>query len=82
MNPKIAIKPFPENCLNLLVYYVFDSDLYEQNQVTKKEAVAEVYVTVTVKGQKLERIDILNNVITENEVLELAKKSINNLLTN
>ena len=81
MNPKIAIKPFPENCLNLLVYYVFDSDSYEQNQVTNKEAVAEVFVTVTVEGQKLERIDILNNVITENEVLELAKKSINNLLT-
>lgn len=82
MNPKISIKPFPVNCLNLLVYYVYDSDLYEQNQVTKKEAVAEVFVTVTVKGQKLEHIDILNNVITEKEVLELAKKSINNLLIN
>lgn len=81
MNPKIAIKPFPEDCLNLLVYYVFDSDLYEQNQVTKKEAVAEIFVTVTDKGQKMERINILNNVITENEVRELAKKSISNLLT-
>jgi hypothetical protein len=81
MNPKIAIKPFPEDCLNLLVYYVFDSDLYEQNQVTIKEAVAEIFVTVTDKGQKMERINILNNVITENEVRELAKKSISNLLT-
>lgn len=81
MNPKIAIKPFLEDCLNLLVYYVFDSDLYEQNQVTKKEAVAEIFVTVTDKGQKMERINILNNVITENEVRELAKKSISNLLT-
>lgn len=80
MNPKIAIKPFPENCLNLIVYYVFDSDLYEQSQVTAEKAIAKIFVTVTVDGQKLEHIDILHNVTTENEVLALATKTINNLL--
>lgn len=65
---------------NVLYYYVYDTKKYSENKVTKKEAVAVIFVKVVNQGQELVHIELFDKTIQKSEICELAKKQLSNFI--
>ncbi len=79
MKLKLKLEPIPYDLPQLYIYYVYDSEVCENDQIKENEAVAKVIVEVTREGQEMRRI-IRKKEITNEDILNLCKRSLSNLI--
>lgn len=77
----LKIKYSPDLCVleNMYVYYVYDGNLYQDNDVNKVNALAYIYVKITSQNQQVIHIDIKDSRIQMNTVRKLAKENLLNI---
>lgn len=79
MTLKLKLEPIPHDLPQLYIYYVYGSEVYENDQIKENETVAKVIVEVTREGQEMRKI-IRKKEITNEDILNLCKRSLSNLI--
>lgn len=79
MTLKLKLEPIPHYLPQLYIYYMYDSEVCKNDQIKENEIIAKVIVEVTSEGQEMRRI-IRRKEITNEDIINLCKRSISNLI--